>query len=106
MVPGLDEERAECPSLSPGANGADTERRAGRLRLNPRRQRISRQSCDARDGKEEFAPVILNPMIRHDQVSNDISRWERTVLDGGSFNALPTVAVHAHEQIEFDEAIP
>jgi hypothetical protein len=30
-VPGLDEERAECPSLSPGADGADAEA-AGRLR--------------------------------------------------------------------------
>ena len=32
-MPGLDEERAESPSLSPGADGADAERgAAGRLR--------------------------------------------------------------------------
>ena len=32
-LPGLDEERAECPSLSPGADGADAETRlTGRLR--------------------------------------------------------------------------
>jgi len=50
--------------------------------------------------------MIRSPTTIDLVLGGTFSRWERTVLDDGSFNALPTVAVHAHELIEFDEAIP
>ena len=80
-------------ALSPFRTRADS---AGGLRQNPPRRRTSRQSRDAaRDDKEKIAPAVLNPVIRHGQVSNDnglgvkwhlFQGWEGTIHDdcGGS----------------------
>jgi hypothetical protein len=63
-VPGLDEERAECPSLFPGADGADAERgSAGRLLL--------------------FV-MIWSPKIMDLVLGSTRLKMERTVLDDGA----------------------